>query len=189
MDTPGSPLHQLRTLSPRITHLGGSACHGRRCAPACSPCLPGKRGRRGRRRRGRRPGAPRRARRPRNALEPPTTATAAPAARCTPRPPLPRARLRTFAAARATALVERIRSYKLVRDIRDLLAADQLETPTYDLLARAAERAGDPDTANLGSSGRERAHCGPTASPQNSTPRWRSRFSPSDRIARRRLRC
>jgi hypothetical protein len=59
------------------------------------------------------------------------------------------ARLRDFAAARATALVEQIRSYKLVRDIRDLLAADQLETATYDLLARAAERAGDPDTANL----------------------------------------
>jgi hypothetical protein len=55
----------------------------------------------------------------------------------------------TFAAARATALVEQIRSYKLVRDIRDMLAADRLETATYDLLARAAERAGDPDTAKL----------------------------------------
>lgn len=58
----------------------------------------------------------------------------------------------TFAAARATALVEQIRSYKLVRDIRDIrdmLAADRLETATYDLLARAAERAGDPDTAKL----------------------------------------
>ncbi len=55
----------------------------------------------------------------------------------------------TFAAARATALVEQIRSYKLIRDIRDMLAADQLETATYDLLARAAERAGDPDTAKL----------------------------------------
>jgi hypothetical protein len=147
MDTPGSPLHQLRTLSPRITHLGGSACHGRRCEPACSPRRPGKPARPAW------PPAPSWRTSPRsstrNALEPPTTATSAPAARCTPRPPLPRARLRTFATTRATALVEQIRSYKLVRDIRDLLAADQLETATYDLLARAAERAGDPDTANL----------------------------------------
>jgi ferritin-like metal-binding protein YciE len=55
----------------------------------------------------------------------------------------------TFAAARATALVEHIRSYRLVRDIRDLLAASQLETASYTLLARAAERADDPDTATL----------------------------------------
>ena len=38
----------------------------------------------------------------------------------------------TFAAARATALVEQIRSYKLVRDVRDMLAADQLETATLN---------------------------------------------------------
>jgi ferritin-like metal-binding protein YciE len=55
----------------------------------------------------------------------------------------------TFAAARATALVEHIRSYKLVRDIRDLVAAGELEAASYELLAGAADRAGDPDTASL----------------------------------------
>jgi hypothetical protein len=55
----------------------------------------------------------------------------------------------TLLATRATALVEHIRSYKLIRDIRDLLAADELEAASYELLARAAERADDPDTAAL----------------------------------------
>jgi len=148
MDTPGSPLHQLRTLNPRDTDLGGSACHGDDARPpARRDCRASPRGRRGRRRRGRRPGTPRRARRPGTLWS-----------RQRPQPlhqrlgalrehPFPAHAFETFAAARATALVEQIRSNKLVRDIRDLLAADQLETATYDLLARAAERAGDPDTA------------------------------------------
>jgi hypothetical protein len=55
----------------------------------------------------------------------------------------------TLLATRATALVEHIRSYQLIRDIRDLLAADELETVSYELLARAADRAHDPDTAAL----------------------------------------
>lgn len=55
----------------------------------------------------------------------------------------------TFAAARAAALVEHLRSYKVIRDIRDLLAADQLEIATYTLLASAAGRAGDDETASL----------------------------------------
>lgn len=55
----------------------------------------------------------------------------------------------TFAAARTTALVEHVRDYKIVRDLRDLLAADELAIATYELLERAARRAGDEDTAAL----------------------------------------
>jgi hypothetical protein len=66
--------------------------------------------------------------------------------------------LETFAAARATARVEQIRSCRLMRDIRDLLAASQLETATYTLLAKAAERAGHPDTARLAHQLRTRQH-------------------------------
>ena len=64
----------------------------------------------------------------------------------------------TFAAARATALVESIRSYKVVRDIRDVIAADHLATATYDLLEQTAIRSGDAETAALatGLSHRER---------------------------------
>lgn len=64
----------------------------------------------------------------------------------------------TVAAARAAGLIEHIRSYRLVRDIRDLLAASQLETATYTLLAKAAERAGHPDTATLAHQLRARQH-------------------------------
>jgi len=49
----------------------------------------------------------------------------------------------TFAAARAAALVEHLR-YAVIRDIRDLLAADQLEIATYTLLAAAAGARGRP---------------------------------------------
>lgn len=55
----------------------------------------------------------------------------------------------TFAAARSASLVEHVRGYKLIRDVRDLLAAGRLETGTYELLRRAAERAGDEETARL----------------------------------------
>jgi hypothetical protein len=55
----------------------------------------------------------------------------------------------TLAAARAGALVEHVRDYKVVRDLRDLVAADRLESATYDLLAAAAQRAGDAETATL----------------------------------------
>ena len=55
----------------------------------------------------------------------------------------------TRAAARTTALAETLRSFKLARDVRDLIVADRLEGATYDLLDRAARRAGDAQTAAL----------------------------------------
>jgi hypothetical protein len=55
----------------------------------------------------------------------------------------------TFAAARATAMAEHVRGYKLARDVRDIVASDQLEVATYELLERAARRAGDATTAEL----------------------------------------
>ena len=67
----------------------------------------------------------------------------------------------TFAAARAMALVEQIRSYKLVRDIRDLLAADQtrdrhLRPPVTRRRTRRRSRHRKPRAAAR----RERAHRG-----------------------------
>lgn len=55
----------------------------------------------------------------------------------------------TLAAARTTALAETSRGFKIVRDARDLIAAEHLETATYELLERAARRAGDEETARL----------------------------------------
>lgn len=72
-------------------------------------------------------------------------------------------RLHTFettAAARAAALVEHVREYKVVRDVRDLLAAERLETATYTLLAGAADRAGDAETAALAQRLGAREHVG-----------------------------
>lgn len=66
----------------------------------------------------------------------------------------------TFAAARATALVDRVRDYKSVRDVRDLLAADELALATYELLARAADRAGDAETAEQARTLREHERAG-----------------------------
>ncbi|HEU4976539.1 MAG TPA: hypothetical protein VFT50_15715 [Baekduia sp.] len=63
----------------------------------------------------------------------------------------------TFAAARATALSEHVRAYKLARDVRDVVASDELEVATYDLLERAARRAGDTATAELASALRAEA--------------------------------
>lgn len=55
----------------------------------------------------------------------------------------------SFAAARATGLSEHVRGYKLVRDVRDVVASDQLEAATFDLLELAARRAADEATADL----------------------------------------
>lgn len=63
-----------------------------------------------------------------------------------------RARLQswgTIAAARTTALAETGRGFKIVRDARDLIAAEHLESATYELLERAASREGDEQTAEL----------------------------------------
>lgn len=62
----------------------------------------------------------------------------------------------TFAALRTTAMGEHLRGYKLARDMRDLLAADELATTTYRLLERAAQRAHDDTTAELA----KRVHAG-----------------------------
>ncbi len=64
----------------------------------------------------------------------------------------------TFAAARATALVESIRSYKVIRDVRDVIAADHLASATYGLLEQAALRSGDRDTAELARRFSQREH-------------------------------
>ncbi len=62
----------------------------------------------------------------------------------------------TFAALRTTAMGEHLRGYKLARDMRDLVAADELATTTYRLLERAAQRAHDDATADLA----KRVHAG-----------------------------
>ena len=64
----------------------------------------------------------------------------------------------TFAAARTTALVESIRSYKVIRDVRDVIAADHLASATYGLLEQAAIRSGDRDTAELARGFSQREH-------------------------------
>ena len=64
----------------------------------------------------------------------------------------------TFAASRTTALVESIRSYKVIRDVRDVIAADHLATATYGLLEQAAIRSGDRDTTELARRFRQREH-------------------------------
>jgi ferritin-like metal-binding protein YciE len=64
----------------------------------------------------------------------------------------------TFAAARTTALIESIRSYKVIRDVRDVIAADHLASATYGLLEQAAIRSADRDTAELARRFSQREH-------------------------------
>ena len=45
--------------------------------------------------------------------------------------------------------MESTRSFKVMRDLRDVITADHLAAATYDLLERAARRAGDQETAEL----------------------------------------
>lgn len=68
----------------------------------------------------------------------------------------------TLAAARTSALAETSRGFKIARDARDLIAAEHLESATYDLLERAARRAGDQETAELAHRLGERGHEGLT---------------------------
>ncbi|MGK2936848.1 MAG: hypothetical protein ACSLFR_03445 [Solirubrobacteraceae bacterium] len=63
----------------------------------------------------------------------------------------------TFAAARTAAMSQHVRGYKLARDVRDVIASDELEVATYELLKRAAERDGDTLTAELASRLRDHA--------------------------------
>lgn len=66
----------------------------------------------------------------------------------------------SFGAARATALAEHVRGYRLARDVRDILASDHLEVATYELLERAALRAGDTETAEMAATLRDQASDG-----------------------------
>lgn len=58
-------------------------------------------------------------------------------------------RWETLAAARAASLVESARSFKVLRDARDVIAAEHLQIATFELLERAARHAGDSATAEM----------------------------------------